>query len=389
MRYKASVKIALIFLLISFNTFPYLQAYTNNSRLCSDYVSMASSLNAYKLWEGATDCKKSNQDLESTFLLIAGQIRATTDMQILKGVSDEEKMKMSELWGQLYYYFGGSGPAQLHRNSSSKEKLFKSLQEWNAKIDNKYSPGWNYKLDIDSSRYHQMIACQKAIRLSKLKWYSGLINNDTYYDASKELKKLLKQNEGPITVGTKSHKRMMVLRSQMSDISSKTPLPNEGARECDPFNKHERPSDTDFTQVHDGYNGPNSSRAEAFDSREEIMGSWIPNSLSNKQLSTIIDDINFDKEILVSLSFGKRTTATGNTYISEIDYNSVMKSLSIVGMIGVNISECKEDKRASYPFVLAIAPRPKKTPDYPSMFLQNFPDGCKPTKSGTPTVEPK
>lgn len=384
MTFKSINKITIGLFIVIINFSQLLHADIQDTKNCLNYIDKSSSLNSYDLWKGASYCKKSKKDLESSTLLILGQVRAMTDMNILQPVSDEDKIKVSELWGQLYYRFGGSGSTQIYRDPSSQKALFQSLQKWTPTINNKYNPGWKYKLDIKHNKYHQMISCQKATRLEKLKSYSLLINNDSYFKANTELNDLLKQNPGPITVGTNTHQLVIALNEKMSKASSEIPESNKDIPECEVFKKFTPPKDANFTQVHDGYNGPENSQSEIFESKEELIESWISSSLNKKKLSDIIDSIDFDKEILVSLSFGKRTNATGNTFISGIDYNSILKSLNITGMIGVNITECKEPKNNSYPFILAIAPRPEKVPDSGGMFLQNFPDGCKPAKSGIP-----
>jgi hypothetical protein len=143
-------------------------------------------------------------------------------------------------------------------------------------------------------------------------------------------------------------------------------------------NKYEPDPDAEFTQLYKGANGPKSSKALAFKSKDEVIDSWISESLSPDVLNNILEQVNFENQILVSLSFGKRRNSTGTIYISDVNYNAVRESLDVSGLIGVTESKCEEPFADSYPFALAVAPRPEIIPTYPGMFLQNFPDGCKP-----------
>ena len=67
-----------------------------------------------------------------------------------------------------------------------------------------------------------------------------------------------------------------------------------------------------------------------------MIGSWISKSLSEEKLTEVLGHVDFERQIFVSLSFCKRQNATGTIYISGINYNSLLESLSISGLIGVN-----------------------------------------------------
>ncbi len=113
------------------------------------------------------------------------------------------------------------------------------------------------------------------------------------------------------------------------------------------------------------------------------MDSWLARSLMPKQLGDILNQIDFEKEILVSLSFGKRSNTTGTIHVSDMRLNSKSDSLTVSGLIGLNEEDCKNPYADSYPFALAVAARPARVPAYPGYFIQNFPDGCKAVMTGT------
>jgi len=174
----------------------------------------------------------------------------------------------------------------------------------------------------------------------------------------------------------------------MRAIKPSNAQPSTQPKECMFANKYEPDPDAEFTQLYKGSNSPKGSKALVFKSKSEVIDSWISKSLSRDDLNNILEQVNFENQILVSLSFGKRRNSTGPIYISDVNYNSVHESLDVSGLIGVTESTCDEPYADSYPFVLAVAPQPEIIPSYPGMFLQNFPDGCKPViGSGAVTIQ--
>ena len=355
----------------------------DNEGECGTALENARSLNANELWSGAVNCAESGYADRATFLMIVGQIRAMTDMSILEAATDEDEIKVSDLYGTLYYQMGGSGYDELYRDVNRSDELFGAVRDWNPSFDANYDPGWAYKTVGDPPSYLQMVRCQKAVRLQKLNWYAGLIRIDAYYAASKELAELQAANPGAVTVGSDVDKKMTEIMSRMRTASSGKEMPMETPEECQFAMVYEPDPDADFVHVHVGANGPENGGSAVFESEEEVTRSWLPLSLTSAELEGILGQTDFKSQILVTLSFGKRTTATGKIYFSRINYNSVLESLSIAGMIGVHGPNCDEPSSEAYPFVVAIAPRPDKVPDYPGYFAQNFPDGCKPAMTGS------
>ncbi|MEL7046543.1 MAG: hypothetical protein AAGL66_16260, partial [Pseudomonadota bacterium] len=141
--------------------------------------------------------------------------------------------------------------------------------------------------------------------------------------------------------------------------------------------------DADFKQLYTGGNGPGESGAAIFETPDEVMSSWIAQALSENELEQFLGGIDFVSQIVVSLSFGERQNATGTIHLSDVNYNSIYTSLRVSGLIGVTEPGCDEPYSKSYPFVLGVAPRPETVPRVPSVFLQNFGDGCKPIMKGT------
>tara|TARA_B100000446_G_scaffold58129_1_gene54118 strand:- start:294 stop:1460 length:1167 start_codon:yes stop_codon:yes gene_type:complete len=355
---------------------------SEKSITCIDAINSAEELNAYDLWSGASDCSKSNLKRETNFLLIAGQIRAMSDMGVLEPVSDEEGVKAGDLYGALYYKSGGSGFDEIYRDAIEFGQLFRDLESWTAKLRKKYNPGWEYKANIDPTYYDQMTICQKKLRISKLKWYSSLVQNDEYYEMSTQLSKLQADNPGAFQVGTDAYKQYQRISSKINSVSSKISKPKVNPKECDFIKPFTPDPNASFKQIYKGYNGPNKSRASVFKSDTEIRDSWLGKAIKKSDLDALLVKIDFNKKIIVSLSVGKRKTATGTIHISDVKFNTVYKSLSVSGLVGVIEQPCTKNQLDSYPFALAIADIPPVDIDHPGISIQNFADGCKEVVSG-------
>lgn len=353
---------------------------------CNSAMSVATSLNAYELWRGANSCGKSKDMVRATFLLLAGQIRGLTDIAVLLPASDEDTVKASKLARVFRYQAGGSGDDEVLRDIAQTDHLFDELRNWRPTLDETYDPGWSYTISEDTELYQNMIACQREKRIARLKSYAGLVRNDEYFKASNDLNALRAANPGPTTVGAALHDEMQAIMARMSANWSDVSMHTEQPSECDFALEYRGEPDPDFAQAFTGANGPGSNRANVFKSVDEVLSSWIAIALSADELGKILSEVDFDQQILVSLTFGKRRNATGVVYLSEVIYNSVYESLHVSGFIGVTDSECDIAHSDSFPFVLGIAPRPEKVPTFPSMSHLNFDDGCKSIMKGTQSV---
>ncbi len=378
------INVAFVFLLCSLTISSALASEIADN--CDAAASRSTSSNALELWNGASSCATSGDMTRATFLLLAGQIRGMTDIAVLNPATDEDKIKIGEFYGVLYYQAGGSGDDELLQDQERTSNLIRELRAWNPALTDTYDPGWAYKSNVDIDYYTNMIACQKEVRIDKLEWYSRLLRNDDYYEAKQDLQKFQSDNPGTMTVGTEEHDTFQEIFARMNSHSSDVPMPSQLPPECE-FAKHYEPDqNADFKQLFTGSNGPGDSGAAIFTSSDEILSSWISKALSENELGELLSEVNFDNQIVVSLTFGERQNATGTIYLSEVDYNSIHQSLQVSGLIGVTEPGCDEPYAKSYPFVLGVAPRPETVPSVPSMFLQNFGDGCKPIMSGTQTL---
>jgi hypothetical protein len=200
---------------------------------CTDAIAGAQTLNASDLWRGAGECTEAGKMRETNFLLITGQIRAMTDMNVLEPATDNDREGVTELYSVLYYRAGGSGFSEIYRDANNYEQLTKALDDWAPTFNADYQPGWKFKALTDSTDYDRMMACQKAFRMSKLRWYASLVQNDEYYELSQQQQALREKNPGAMKAGSEVAKQYSALAEKIKVVSSKMPSPTDTPKACE------------------------------------------------------------------------------------------------------------------------------------------------------------
>jgi len=137
-----------------------------------------------------------------------------------------------------------------------------------------------------------------------------------------------------------------------------------------------------YTQVWTGFNGPNIPKTEYFLDANSARSSWLSKALGSTQLETLLSQISFDTQMLMVSAVGERENITGTLKIQDVNQDE--DSLTVFLLIGVNGPGCTYPHALSYPFVVAIVDRPTRFDGLGSYYHQNFPDGCKPAKTGKP-----
>jgi hypothetical protein len=141
-----------------------------------------------------------------------------------------------------------------------------------------------------------------------------------------------------------------------------------------------------------GFNGPTKGRAEYFTSASAVRGSWLAKALQPSDLKSLLSAVDFKTQIVVATSIGERATATGTVKIRVAVNGSVMTvvgpessgpgELMIYASVGVVSGKCAEPRHSSYPFAAGVIKRPVGLQPLVSTDVGNFPDGCRPIKSG-------
>ena len=138
-----------------------------------------------------------------------------------------------------------------------------------------------------------------------------------------------------------------------------------------------------YKQLFAGFNGPRVTDTHFFTSVVAVRSSWLATAMP-AQLEKVLSEVDFAHQMLVVSVVGEHGGATGQVKIVRIEVSREKRQtygMAFVA-IGVNGAGCKQKYRRSYPFVVAVI---EKEPNIQSGGYddQNFPDGCKPTISGT------
>jgi hypothetical protein len=350
---------------------------------CSATVERSAQLSASQLFDAVTLCAGEKRPFETTLLLIEGQIRAMADMELLRAKSDSDKLVAAQLYGRIFYQTGGAGDPELYRDPILTQKLFERIEVWVPTLPADYDPGWNYAKRPSDSKYAESIQYQKSYRLAQLRWYASLVRNDQYYTAEKELAEIQNRNPHGIFTGSADGARSQELSQTMNRVVTSVGQPQ--LPKPKPFEYTPDP-DAAFKQAFSSFNGPQNPSLTIIQSEAEAQANWISSAVPPEEFKKILAQTSFDSQVLVAFAMGERETATGRIYVTDVSYNALLNSFSAQGYVGVNEEDCSQPRSKSYPYAVAIAPRPNKAPSGSGYDVGNFADGCKPPKTDAPSM---
>lgn len=158
--------------------------------------------------------------IESLKYLISGQIRSTTDMSLFKPSGESDEKLMVELYGMIFYQFGGAGGNEIYQDEAMYPEVLENIRLYTPVIGKTYNPGWNHKEAPSTEEYSIAITKGKDHRLKQLTDLVSLLKNPEYVALGKELKELQKEPDG-------GGKRGLELINKMREISGapKVPIP--------------------------------------------------------------------------------------------------------------------------------------------------------------------
>jgi hypothetical protein len=330
---------------------------------CSRGMEQSTKLNGAALFDAAGGCAVEGMSFEATFLLIAGQIRSMADLSVLRPAGDADEITMGKLYGRIFYRTGGAGPDSIYRDPIQTKQLFDRIEKWVPKLFDGYNPGWRYKaLGKNSPAYAETVSELKAHRVAQLQSYARLISNDDYYKTKQRLDEILRRNRGVTYSGTADARQVDELTKEMARIERTLALPPSKPTPSKPF-RFEPDPDANYKHLHTGFNGPARPELVQLRSAKEARESWIAKALGVKELDSLLSQVDFRTQLLITLAIGKRTTATGSLFITNVSFNAIRESLHVAARIGVNEKDCDFPPAVSYPFALVIAKRPGKEID--------------------------
>lgn len=209
---------------------PGSQPEADSDRPCRPAIERSALLNSGQLFEAAEACAHEGATDDAVFLQLAGQVRALTDMSLLKPVSEKEQRTVTRLYGALYYKYGGSGPDDLFRDPVRSSAMFKRLGRWRPAFREDYNPGWRYQGPVGSDRYRAKVDHSMKSRLAKLASYRNLLEDDRYYAVHRERRELLARNDNTIGPDTDAADRARI--AELDELAAE--ISRSIAREPEP-----------------------------------------------------------------------------------------------------------------------------------------------------------
>ena len=357
---------------------------------CAQAIERSTSLNGPQLFRAAEACAREEHSDDAVFLLWAGQVRAMADMFLLEPRSGPDRDAVGELYGAMFYTYGGSGPDELFRDAERATRMFVRLSAWRPSFSDGYDPGWSYESPVEVDRYMLMVDHSKRSRLAKLETYRNLIQDDRYYAVQTERNEILARNDSRIVAGTEDASRIRELDQVAAILARSIPRVPEPSlpKELQPADGPD--PDAEFRQLHVGFNGIDGEEGGSVTvvvSRTEALQSWLSRVMSTAELRELLAKVDFERQSLVVARFPSTDSANGKLYIRDIEIDDAWRSVDVRGVLGVNEEDCTEPKTESYPFVVAATPKIAFEVQSLSRFVSTPAEGCRPAVGTDGTLD--
>lgn len=183
---------------------------------CSSQIAKASSSNGPELIYGGAVCNAVGRPEDSSFLMIAGQIRATADVLLLPPATQADDQSLMDLYGMLWAGGGVGGVKdEVLRDPSARERFLRAFENWRPAYSPSYHPGWTARRRPDTAKYEATVAVGKAEARQYFDRVVRLVSDDQYYSLHREYMQLLEQNRDGIQADTPEGKRLDELQNRM------------------------------------------------------------------------------------------------------------------------------------------------------------------------------
>lgn len=347
---------------------------------CDSALGNAERLNGPQLFRSAGDCAKQGRPDDTVYLQIAGQIRSQTDMFLLQPRTDQDEVAVSELAYDFYFRLGGTGPRQVYSDRVAANRLFQRLEAWHPLLLPDYDPGWAFRKSDRHALYGAVAEEAKQFRLAQLKDYAALVADPHYAALEAEIDVIQARHPQGLTPDSEDYARSKAILEELNRIAANR-APHKKALAEGQSVIASLPPDLEegVAQIFAGFNGPDMAFTWVFASEREVAASWLARALAPEELAAVLSQVNFDEKVLVVHSLGRLSSATGNVYFSKVSYNAIYQRWSVAVRVGVRNNSCAEEQSAnSYPFAIAVAPKPSGPATGISQSRSNFADGCNP-----------
>jgi len=184
---------------------------------CDAQVAQAATLNAPDLLYAAAICNLAGRQVESSFLMIAGQARAMADLALIVPATSADSLKQGVLGGFLFFFAGGAGSDEVLRDPGLRTRLWRLYDGWSPAYGPSYDPGWNARRRPDATAYGAAIAELRARRRAQLDEVARLYADETYYAIHRRLADLQARTGSRYVEGTPETALSLDLSRQLND----------------------------------------------------------------------------------------------------------------------------------------------------------------------------
>jgi hypothetical protein len=134
----------------------------------------------------------------------------------------------------------------------------------------------------------------------------------------------------------------------------------------------------DFSQLLVGTDGPSTPGVSIFRDAESVEQSWVKAALTPNQMSDVLKQVDFRRQILLTFASGWDKGATGTiTVVSVVQYMyGDDPPLDVTVKVGQARQDCQTAVTVKNPFVVAIVERPTGTSLVSGYTAMSFADGC-------------
>jgi hypothetical protein len=334
---------------------------------CVEAVANVESSNGFVLFLGADSCLREGREQDGAFLSWAGQHRSVIDMLMFDPSAEERERVVAGLERRI-------APAELYRDEAAAARLIARLRDWRPRLVEGYDPGWARRANPNVENFDFFVGELKPTLVAQLEREVLLMRTDEYYAATTELNEI--QRRSPAIEVDSDRGRAEQLKARLLEMRKSVPIVDQNDR---------RDPNAPFRQVFMGMNGPSRSGWSVFASRREVLGSWVARALSAEELASVLEQVDFDEQVLFSFNVGEAYTATGKVYIGRLLFDSKMRLRGADARVGLNEPGCNDAPGSLYPFALAVFDRAAASAGpNTSVGSATFADGCPTPPAVTP-----
>lgn len=159
--------------------------------ICANVLARTDSANAMDLLRGAASCSFVEREVDGSFLLNIGLVRALVDYEALLPADAAASERQSDLMIILYYQASSVGSDDVLRDAGQRDDLVERMKSWVPYFATDYDPGWAIGEAVASERYHGMIDEVRGYKLEEIDRVARLVNDPEYWALHQERKDVL------------------------------------------------------------------------------------------------------------------------------------------------------------------------------------------------------